>query len=391
MKKLRIFFACLALTLAVCVPYGVMHAKASDDVLVAGNVVSSDVEGLNLQNAVIADLNTFILELAQCPNLNYVDLCNSNLSNEQMEVLQNTFPQIKFVWMLHVKRWSLRTDTIAFSTLQWSFPEIALENDDIEIFKYCKDLVGLDVGHNRITDISVLRNCPNLRVLILSSNNWLTDITPVADLPNLMYLEIFCTRVSDLTPLAFCENIVDLNVSVIFSGVNSIDPLLHFPKLERLWFTRSGISDADRMRLQATYPNVAMNWTTTYSIDAGWRTHPRYYQYRAMWTNNSVEGEFATTINDYNVYLMRQYKDLIFDASYYLQMNPEVANVAGTDPEALFNHYMVYGIWEGKIASPNFSIESFINSHPGSLDTYGDYMPRYLGAYILEVLAAQTM
>lgn len=283
-----------------------------------------------------------------------------------------------------MKKWSLRTDTIAFSTLQCSYPAIALDNEDIQVLKYCKDLVGLDVGHNKITDISVLRNCPNLRVLIMSSNNWLTDIRPVADLPNLMYFEVFCTRVSDLTPLAYCENIVDLNVSVIFSGINSIDPLLHFPKLQRLWFTRSGVSDEDRMRLQATYPNVAMNWTTMYSIEAGWRTHPRYYAMRAMWRNNSVEGDYATTVNDYNVTLMRMYRDLVFDPVYYVQMNPDVAATVGTDPEKLFDHYMVYGMWAFRPAHPDFDLASFIISHPGCLEQYGTYIPRYIGAYIWE-------
>ena len=380
--KLFLAFAAMFATLMVC---GAVKAEAANNVIVAGQVVSDDTAGLNLTGAQIADLNQFVTELALLPNLSYVDLSNSNLSNEQMETLQNIFPQVKFVWVVHMKHWSLRTDTIAFSTYQCSMPAIALDNDDIQVLKYCKDLYGLDVGHNHITDMSVLRNCPNLRVLIMSSNNWLTDISPVADLPNLMYFEVFCTRVSDLTPLAYCENIVDLNVSVIFSNINSIDPLLHFPKLQRLWFTRSGVSDEDRMRLQATYPDVQMNWTTTYSIEAGWRTHPRYYAYRAMWKNNSVEGEFATTINDYNVTLMRQNRDLIFDPVYYVQMNPDVAAVVGTDPDKLFDHYMVYGIWEGKAASPYFDLATYINTHPGCVEAYGTYIPRYLGAFIREV------
>lgn len=41
----------------------------------------------------------------------------------------------------------------------------------------------------------------------------------------------------------------------------------------------------------------------------------------------------------------------VFDAEYYAQNNPDVVAVFGTDKEALFNHYIMFGKAEGRQAS----------------------------------------
>ena len=68
------------------------------DVWVEGRIISNLTEELDFNNATINDLDFFILELSQLPNLKRVELCGSNLSNEQMEILMNTYPNVKFVW-----------------------------------------------------------------------------------------------------------------------------------------------------------------------------------------------------------------------------------------------------------------------------------------------------
>ncbi len=41
----------------------------------------------------------------------------------------------------------------------------------------------------------------------------------------------------------------------------------------------------------------------------------------------------------------------LFDAEYYAQANPDVAAVLGTDAELLYQHYLLYGKAEGRVAS----------------------------------------
>ena len=50
-----------------------------------------------------------------------------------------------------------------------------------------------------------------MKVLILAANN-ITDITPLAKLENLEYLELFLNHISDLTPLEGLTHLRDLNL-----------------------------------------------------------------------------------------------------------------------------------------------------------------------------------
>lgn len=367
-------------TVAVAVPE---KSVAANTVLVNGVAVNQESTSLNLSGATIEDLGVFGTELAQLPYLNYVDLSNSNLTNEQMEMLQASFPQVKFAWVVHMKHWSLRTDAVAFSTQQPKEIVEMLYDADIQVLKYCKDLVALDLGHHRLTDLSVLVNCRELRVLILADNKY-SDITPLAYLPNLMYLELFCSRVSDLHPLLMCENLIDLNVS--FTRVSDVTPLMYFPHLQRLWFTHTYISEADRNALIARYPGVKMDYTSENSISQGWRNHSRFTTMRSMYQRNNVQGEFLTTVLDDSQAFCSVYRDLIFDPSYYIAVNPDVAAVFGTNPDLLYYHYMAYGIWEGRLAHPTFNLGAYVSLHPDYPEVYGNYLPKYCAVYIKQCL-----
>lgn len=54
----------------------------------------------------------------------------------------------------------------------------------------------------------------------------------------------------------------------------------------------------------------------------------------------------------------------IFDAEYYAQAYPDVASEVGTDPNELYNHYVTYGKAEGRLptasAQTNFSVNSLV-------------------------------
>lgn len=54
----------------------------------------------------------------------------------------------------------------------------------------------------------------------------------------------------------------------------------------------------------------------------------------------------------------------IFDAEYYAQAYPDVASEVGTDLNALYNHYVTYGKAEGRLptasAQTNFSVNSLV-------------------------------
>lgn len=246
------------------------------EVELGGEVCSTDAEELDFNSKKIQDYDQFFETLALFSKLSKIEMCDCGFSNEQMEALRNAYPDTKFVWRIYLGKWSLRTDAVAFSVLITDYTHRRMTSQDIEVLKYCTDLQALDLGHQAISDLSVIGEyLTDLRILILADNR-ITDLSPLANLPHLHYLEFFVNRVSDLTPLAQCRELVDLNISYN-RGISDITPLLDLPILERLWLESVSVSQADVNLLRETYPDATVINRGSGSVDQGWRTHARYY------------------------------------------------------------------------------------------------------------------
>ncbi len=62
----------------------------------------------------------------------------------------------------------------------------------------------------------------------------------------------------------------------------------------------------------------------------------------------------------------------VFDAEYYAAAYPDVAQKIGNVPEALFAHYLLHGIQEGRNASRNFNLNAYKEFNPDLVEIYGD-------------------
>ncbi len=256
------------------------------------DVLSTETE-LNANEYQLTSPDEVIPALSQFSRLERVDLSNCGLSNEQMETLMETYPDVRFVWVVHMGTHSLRTDAIGFSTLnpskaysETSTPEyieavktcVRLTDEDIQVLRYCTDLEALDLGHNEISDLSVLVDLKNLKILILA-DNWITDISPLAELTNLQYLELFMNRITDLSPLSGLTNLLDLNICS--NKLENLDPLYGMTSLERLWYSRNKYDRATAKALADALPNCECDYTTFDETGDGWREHTRYKWVRA--------------------------------------------------------------------------------------------------------------
>ena len=228
--------------------------KASDAVAVY-DVVIDEASGVkinshdyvaNISGTQITDVTAFKEKLKKLPLLLYLDMCNCGLTNEEMEDLCNTFPDIRIVWELQVGSvWKCRTDAYAFSTLGGLYGDAKLTNDEAQVLKYCTNLVALDIGHNYVYDIDFIANMPNLHILIIIDNmnpatyRQVDDLSVLNNCPNMMYLEIFVTQVSDLSFLATTKEMRDLNMS--YCLVTDTTPIYGLTKLERLFMEHSQI------------------------------------------------------------------------------------------------------------------------------------------------------
>lgn len=262
-----------------------------------GTELSSDDTEADISGIEITDIEDLKLRLRLLDSLTYLDMCDCGLTNEQMEELQNEFPQIKFVWKVTLGLWTIRTDTVAFSTLKDGTITYRLTNDDCKVLKYCTDMVALDLGHNKVTDLSFLEYMPELKILILV-DNWLTDtqspylydLSMLKYCPKLMYLEFFVGDVTDISVFDYLPNLVDLNIS--YNPISDVSHLLNFTKLERLYIEHTSLTEQDYELLKETYPDAYIVYYGEGSVDQGWREHERYFAMIDMFHNNYVNDLF---------------------------------------------------------------------------------------------------
>lgn len=260
-------------------------------VIVDSKKINTNQDELDLSDTKV-DYNTVEKILPLFSNIKKMDLSNTNLTNEECNSFRVKYPNIETNWVVHMGRWSLRTDATAFSVLIKYFDYVRMTSEDIQVLKYCTKLKALDLGHQAITDISVIGDyLPDLRILILADNQ-ITDITPISKLKHLHYLELFINPISDISPLKENTDLVDLNLANL-NKVTDVTPLLNLPKLERLWINNTGIGAAGIKLLDETYPNLLMVIKGNQSTHQGWRSHPRYFQMIDMFNNDYYGDEFA--------------------------------------------------------------------------------------------------
>lgn len=72
----------------------------------------------------------------------------------------------------------------------------------------------------------------------------------------------------------------------------------------------------------------------------------------------------------------------IFDAEYYAETYSDVAAVYGDDEQALYNHYLTYGIYEGRNASQAFDVQSYRESYGDLQAAFGDDWKAYADHYL---------
>ena len=227
--------------------------------------------------------------MSSLPNLKKLDMYATEIRRGRIAHLAAAFPQVEFGWTmviepcsnkLHPERRRLhlvRADDTAFSTLHNKYCT-GHTDLDFSVLKYCRNLQALDIGHNKVTDLSFLYDLPHLKVLILALNN-ISDITPIGSLKELEYLEIFRNYITDISPLANCKNLVDLNLCN--NTISDYSPLLELKHLRRLWLARSNnygnvpLPSGTVDKLQAALPDCLINTTST-GTEGGWRNHVRF-------------------------------------------------------------------------------------------------------------------
>lgn len=239
--------------------------------------------------------------LDSLPNLKKLTMIGCGLNNAEYAALQDSHPNIKIVWEVNLTYWTLRTDAVGFTTFNSAGQSWWMTDEDAYYLRYCTDLQALDLGHNKITDLSFLQYMPNMKVLLLVDNmkpdpnnayvGHLSDFSWLKYCPKLRYLEIFVSDAKDLSFLKYCRQIEDLNIS--YTLVDSIEYLKDLPNLQRLWMEGTYVTYEDFLTLTQIYPNATLVYYGSGSIDQGWREGDHYWAMRNMVLNNVIDPVYA--------------------------------------------------------------------------------------------------
>ena len=250
-------------------------------VSVEGQTFEWNTEFIDLNNYSIADVSALEAAFAELPKLTQVDMCDTNLSYEQLDALNQKLENIRIVWKVYCGNYYLRTDAQYFIAAAWGDNKVYLTNDAIDCWKYCTDLKGLDIGHMNITDLSFLQYMPHMTYLIIAENP-ITDITPLAQLKELRYLEMFQTNVTDLSPLLKCTALKALNLSYMKVRADNVwNTLSQMTQLDLLWYPSIPLSGAQRRQLANALPDTTLFLYDGCEPSGGiWRYNPYYYEMR---------------------------------------------------------------------------------------------------------------
>lgn len=261
--------------------------------------VSIDISGTDLAPY----YDTINQSIKQFDNLQIVTMHDCGLTKEQYAHICDSNPDIKFIWTIELSHWTLQTDMVAFGTFKTCDMNYFLYDDEAYYLKYCTDLVALDLGHNRLTNVEFLKYMPNLKVLIIVDNilsikdashvDRIKDVSPIKYCTKLEYLEIFCNSIEDISFMGSLPNLVDLNISYNPINNDDVQYLYGHKNLKRLWMEHTWISYSEFEKLKANYPDAEMHFYGTGSIDHNWRSGDNYNAMRNMLENNIIDPIYA--------------------------------------------------------------------------------------------------
>ena len=220
-------------------------------------------------------------------NLTYVDMTDCGIANEEMDALNRRYENIKIVWTVLLGGWyPVRTDITYFMPVKVGFHAVG---DMLHNLRYCTDIIAIDVGHMRITNIDFVAYMPHLKYLLLCQTA-ISDLTPLTGLDELIYLELFMTVPEDLSPLVTLTALEDLNLHYVRGDPKIIAQMTW---LKNLWWNNLEnykLSYEDQQMLREAIPGCHFNFTCESSTGGGWRQLPNYYAQRDIFGMHYMSG-----------------------------------------------------------------------------------------------------
>ena len=267
------------------------------EVPIGDEYFSSLTTELDFSGKHFPDNSELLEKLRFLPCLERVNLMDCGLTHEDITPVVDRYENIRFLWVITILNYNIRSDVQVFSLLRGdSHGEGGLNEQQLDpIFRYCKDLRALDIGHGQVRDISGIANLKHLKVLILADNK-IRDISPLKELKELEYLELFMNPdIIDFSPLNELNNMVDINLSHD-KKLKNLDFIAYMPKLKKCWVRLAGLDQETVDAAQIKYPDTEIKYASkSISSTCGdWRATDRNIAIRTAFSQWDEVIEFRS-------------------------------------------------------------------------------------------------
>lgn len=245
------------------------------DMEIAGIPFSTDAEEIDLSGTPVTDLGALEAALPCFPNLKKVIMCGCGVDSETMDALNRRYENIRFVWSVDLGGVLLRTDATTFMPVKHG---AQVTTEDLYDLRYCTDMVCIDLGHMDVWSCEWAAYMPELKYLLLADTK-VSDLTPLTGLKKLIYLELFLTRVTDLTPLESCTALQDINLCYTYGDPV---PLTRMPWLQTIWWSGHWSASSYAHQFRQNNPEIRLEFNSLSSTGNGWRELKNYYDMRDL-------------------------------------------------------------------------------------------------------------
>lgn len=236
-----------------------------------GEILSTATEEVHIKNKKIGDEGEAEVRLALdlMKNCKRFVLEYCQISNEVMAKIREDYrDQTKVVWRISYGKGTTLTDAEVIRAVY------DLVDDNCHNLVYCEDAKYMDIGHNEWLDAcDFVSGMKSLEYVIISGAP-IKSLEPFRNCKNLKMLEAaFCEYITDVSPLAECENLQMLNISN--THVTDLSPLDDLPLTHLTVRTNpSGkcrLSQEEQDRVVQQHPDCWISFSGAQPYGVGWR------------------------------------------------------------------------------------------------------------------------
>ena len=251
------------------------EVKISWEKTVFGALLPDDIQEVDISGMQNASLEEIRRETDYLPGLQKLIMSDCGFDNETMyDFREEMRPQYKVVWTVQVGRMRVRTDETYF--MPTKYKQYVLDRE-IDPLYYCEDMICVDVGHHPIHHVDWVAGMPHLKYLIVADGP-IRDITPLSQLKEVVWLELFMTDIRDITPLLSMTSLQDLNLARVPADLR---PLAQMKWLNNLWISGGWVSGSTVAYLRENMPDTYIDAAHHHNCcGRGWRQLQNYYDMR---------------------------------------------------------------------------------------------------------------